>query len=81
MSDIELTSKHFNKIQRALKSLNDVRKEIQMQNQGCDINWFLEDSNNLNLMDGDSHSEQRGEALYENVIYCFTLNNSSGGGW
>lgn len=55
MADIELTSKQHNKIKRAVKALNDVRDELQLENPDHDLMWYLEDCANLNLMEGESH--------------------------
>ena len=81
---ILLTSKQRNKIKRAIKALNDVRRELQSENGECEIQWYLEDSNNLNLMSGDSHNETRrnnGAPMKDRVIDLFYLEMSSGGGW
>lgn len=82
MSNIELTAKQHNKIKRAIKSLNDVRAELQGQNPENEINWYLEDSNNFNLMAGLPHDDTTAcRPLYENVICCYELDEASGGGW
>ena len=81
MSDIELTAKQSRKITRAVKALNDVRQEIQSENPDININWYLEDSDNLNLMGGETHSFDMEDSLQENVIELFWLHNATGGGW
>jgi hypothetical protein len=83
VSDIELTSKQHRKIKNAVKALNDVRAELQKENPDTHINWYLESSDNLNLMDGDSHdtSFNDGNQLYDNVIELYDLKCASGGGW
>lgn len=81
MSYIELTTKQYNKIKRCIKGLNDVLDELQKENPDRHMNWYLEASNNLNLMEGESHSGQQTTANYHNVVNCFYLNKSSGGGW
>ena len=81
MSDIKLTKKQDAKIRRAVKALNDVREELQEENPESSMNWHLEDSNNLNLMQGDSHDMKTGERQRDNVIKCYDLWHSSGGGW
>lgn len=80
---IELTTKQRSKIKRAVKALNDARKEIELDNAGSDINWFLEDCGNLNLMNGNTHDlgNNNGSANYGNVIEVFDLDNAGGGGW
>lgn len=80
---IILTIKQRNKINRAVKALNDVREELQCENPDNNINWYLEDSSNLNLMSGDSHDNEgiRSIARQDRVIDTFSLWNSSGGGW
>ena len=80
MSDVQLTAKQRNKINRAVKALNDAKEELQSENPGHYINWYLEDSNNLNLMEGHSHDEQ-GRDQQDRVIEHFILDSSSGGGW
>jgi len=55
VSDIELTIKQHRKIKNAVKALNDVRDELQRENPDYYLNWYLEDGDNLNLMEGDSH--------------------------
>lgn len=82
MSDVILTNKQNNKIKRAIKALNEVRLEVQQDNVDYDINWYLEDSNNLYLMEGDSHNTDFGTTRnFEAVISLYELTNSSGGGW
>jgi hypothetical protein len=84
MTDITLTTKQRNKIKRAIKALNDVRQELQNQNGDCDIQWYLEDSGNLNLMSGDSHDEDGGNgetSRQDRVIALFDLDNAGGGAW
>ena len=80
--DIELTNKQHNKIKRAIKALNDVRAELARENPDNDVNWYLEDSDNLNLMGNPSHTEDHNmTSLYDNVIECYSLDSASGGGW
>ena len=83
MSELTLTKAQLKKIKAAIKSLNDVRQELQDENPDFNINWYLEDSNNLNLMECSSHNMElwKGEAMQDGIIKCFILNNSSGGGW
>lgn len=81
MADIELTSKQLSKIRRAVKALNDVRQELQNDNPDYNMNWYLEDENNLNLMEGESHEGIAGIPQHDRVIDCFELKNASGGGW
>jgi len=79
MSDITLSAKQKAKINRALKSLESVRSEVEQANPGADINWYLEDTANLHLMDGDSHTDQG--ANQTGVIERFEMSYASGGGW
>jgi hypothetical protein len=53
MADIELTTKQHNKIKRAVRALNDVHNELQKDNPNYLMQWYLEDGNNFNLMEGD----------------------------
>jgi hypothetical protein len=80
MSEVELTTKQRNKIKRAIKALNDVRREIQEQNPDCDMNWYLEDAGNFHLLDSESHDENCC-ANRDGVVDSFNLYNSGGGGW
>jgi len=80
MSDIELTAKQHNKIKRAVKALNDVRAEVQQENPDNDINWYLEDTANFNLMSGLTHDDQY-NALPNNIIEVYDLHEASGGAW
>lgn len=80
MSDIQLTQKQKLKIKEAIQSLNDVRKEVQTKNPDNDINWYLEDCGNFNLMDNQSHDNE-GNPRKDRVINSFDLDESSGGGW
>ncbi|WP_421193853.1 hypothetical protein [Aeromonas jandaei] len=80
MADVELTPAQKRKIKRAVAALNDVRQELQQENPDYNINWYLEDTGNLNLMEADSH-DRDGSARYDKVIEIFGLDNSSGGGW
>lgn len=81
MSNIELTTKQRSKINRAIKALNDTRKEVQNENPDIEIHWYLEGKDNLNLVRGNTHEGINGDAQYDNVIDLFYLDNSSGGGW
>ena len=81
MADTELTTKQSGKIRRAVKALNDVRRELQNDNPDKDIQWYLEGSDNLNLMEGESHSDRFNTANQDAVIELFQLDCSSGGGW
>lgn len=81
MAELCLTTKQRNKIKRALKSLEEVRKEIEQDTEDK-VMGYLEDCGNLNLMDGQSHTEGYGSCARRGaVIECFTFLESSGGGW
>ncbi|MGL4355145.1 MULTISPECIES: hypothetical protein [Aeromonas] len=80
MADVELTPAQKRKIKRAIAALNDVRRELQQENPDYYINWYLEDNDSLNLMEGDSH-DRHGDAQQDKVIEHFCLDNSGGGGW
>lgn len=80
MSELSLTRKQHNKIKRAVKALNDVRKELQVDNSDYDINWYLEDCGNLCIMEGESHDD-KGETRQDRIISIYDLEYSSGGGW
>lgn len=81
MTELCLTTKQRNKIKRALKSLEEVRKEINQDTEDKAM-WYLEDCGNLYLMDGQSHSEGYDAHARSNaVIECFDFLEASGGGW
>ncbi|EKP0311728.1 hypothetical protein JE959_001754 [Aeromonas veronii] len=80
MAKTVLTIAQKNKIEMAVAALNEVTKELQEQNPDCYINWYLEDNDNLNLMEEDSHGDD-GAAQKNKVIELFSLDNSSGGNW
>ncbi len=80
MSELTLTKTQLKKIQKAVQALNDVRQELQDENPDFDINWYLEDCGNLNLMECETHDDD-GSPQHDGVIETFNLNNSSGGGW
>lgn len=80
MADIELTNAQRRKIKRAVAALNDVRMEVQQENPEHNINWYLEDTSNFNLMEGDSH-DCDGDSRQDRVIENFYLDSASGGGW
>jgi ferric iron reductase protein FhuF len=83
MSDIELTPKQSAKIRRALKALDDVRKELQSENRASFINWYLEGQGNLNLLSDTSHDLNltQGGQNHDAIIDSFDFKMSSGGGW
>lgn len=80
MADIELTPAQKRKLKRAVATLNDVRRELQQEHPERDINWYLEDTGNLNLMEDESH-DRDGDPQRDKVIEQFSLDNSGGGGW
>ncbi len=80
MSELTLTKAQLKKIQKAVQALNDVRKELQDENPDFNINWYLEDSCNLNLMECETHDDN-GNPQQDGIIDYFLLRNSSGGGW
>jgi hypothetical protein len=79
-TEIKLTPKQKSKIDHAIKSLNDVRNEIAKDNEGRNINWFLEDTANLCLMDDDPKDTSPSKSQ-DRVIEVFTLWHAGGGGW
>ena len=80
MSGNILSKKQDAKIKRCVKGLNDVLAELQYENPDLDINWFLEDNDNLNLMKGETHNDNH-TGMPCNTIKLYSLNRSSGGGW
>lgn len=80
-TELYLSTKQRNKVRRALKALEEVRVEVQELSQ-LEINWYLEDSSNLNLMEGETHDTTfRGAANIGMIIGGFEFPHSSGGGW
>lgn len=77
---IILTDKQRQRIEFAVKMLNEVRQELDRENPGHNVNWYLEDSSNLNLMDGDSHDDAQ-RPMRNRIIGSFIFWNASGGGW
>lgn len=80
MADVVLTPAQRRKLKMAVTALNDVRRELQQDNPDHYINWYLEESDGLNLMEGDSH-DRDGVAQMDKVIESFSLDYSAGGGW
>ena len=83
-TQIALTKKQRNKINRALNALEEVRAEVSefwAEEKVGGINWYLEDNGNLCLMDGDSHGGINWSPRQDYAIDTFTFNQASGGGW
>lgn len=81
MSEFELSKKQKAKISRAIKSLNDVRREFEIDNPDApSVSWYLEDSENLNFMSDASHDD-KGNANYDAVLGLWNLDGADGGGW
>ncbi len=80
-TELTLTPKQRNKIKRALKALEEVRKEVDTQCvvDGC-VNWYVEDNDNFCLIEGHTHDDNDcpNKGM---VIEHFILPQSSGGGW
>jgi len=80
MAKVTITSKQKAKINRAVKALNEVRQEVANENPNNDINWYLEDCENLNFMEDSPHDDEN-NAREDRVIHLVNLHNASGGGW
>ena len=87
-TQIALTKKQKNKINRALMALEEVRSEVSEyweDERTGDITWYLEDTASLYLMDGDSHGNA--DNAYSHIsrrdysIDSFLFFHASGGGW
>lgn len=74
----KLKAKHEKQIGKAIDQLNKTLSEIQEYIPDC--NFYIEDKDNFNVMDGHSHDDN-GKANCHMVLTHFTLNNSGGGGW
>jgi hypothetical protein len=78
---LTLTTKQSNKVKRALKAIEEVRKEVDAQ---CvvdgGVNWYVEDNDHLYLMDGYTHDDKC-RANHGMVIAHFAMPHASGGGW
>ena len=82
MNYLYLTTKQKTKIKKALKALEEVRKEVSQSENATDINWYLEDCGNLHLMNGATHEASgQNHSIQENIIDVFDFKESSGGGW
>lgn len=80
MGKPKVTKAQRQKIERHVKGLNDIRQELEDKYPDAYINWYLEDSSNLNLMSDESHDE-RGKPQQDAVMCSSCLDYSSGGGW
>ena len=82
MSDIELTSKQYNKASRAVKALNDVRKEVERENETDDngITWYLASGGSLHLLNGLSHDKNE-QKRPDRIIDTFYIDNADNGDW
>lgn len=75
-----LTVKQSKKIGRAIKALNEVMEEVRLKYE--DANYYIEDSDNFNVMSGSSHTEDsRMDPLEDNVMEHYFLWHSGGGAW
>ena len=79
MQNVETTTKQYNKIKRAVKALNDIRKEIQLEYPDYEIQWYVENDGNLHLMEGSSHSHE--SPNYDKVIETFYIDSCDVGAW
>lgn len=73
-----ITKEQDRKITKAVKMLNDVLKEIQLDYPEAE--WYLEDTSNFNLMSGPSH-DMNGKAQHGNILEQYYLVDASGGAW
>jgi hypothetical protein len=82
VTELVLTAKQTNKIKRALKALEEVREEMDMQSDvKGGVNWYIEDCGNLHLMDGCTHCDN-GDPNHGLIVGdVFNFNQSSGGAW
>ena len=85
MNEIRLTKAQCGKIKKALKMLEEVRMSVELENidkiNEGGINWYVECSGSLHLMNGETHSGHYCTAEHENVIENFIFHEASGGGW
>ena len=80
-TELYLSTKQKNKVKRAIKALEEVRMELDNQSENR-VNWHLEDNDNLNLIDGQSHDDSNQARANMGMVICgFTLPHASGGGW
>jgi hypothetical protein len=71
---------HARKYKSLCKQMQKLLDDISVYEQ--DVNLYVEDSNNWNLMVGPSHSDDRNSSdLQENVALACTVSPSGGGGW
>ena len=82
MEDFKMTPLQRGQITRAINTLNRVRRELEKNNPDApNVNWYLEDCGNFNLMSDDSHTGLGAERNKGAVVSTWDLRNSSGGGW
>lgn len=82
MSKIKLTPAEHKKIEKHVSGLNRILEDLQKKYPDFEMNWYLEDAGNFNLMSSESHAGNGScNPRYENIVDCYTLNNASGGGW
>lgn len=76
---IQLTKAERAKIDKAINTLNEVLSSLQEKHPETDMNWFLHDMENLNLMQGPSHIKDRPNR--DAVVGKWFLMGASGGAW
>ncbi len=80
-TDLELTTKQSNKIKRALKALEDVRKEVELTSNQH-VMWYFEAEGDVCLMEGGTHTQDvAGSANQGMIIDSFHLPCYDCGGW
>ncbi|MFA5071089.1 MAG: hypothetical protein WC511_01810 [Candidatus Pacearchaeota archaeon] len=70
--------KILRQIEKHIAGLNKAMEELRKIYPKA--NYYLEDSDNFNVMIGDTHDE-KDKPLHENVLKLFFLHYSGGGGW
>lgn len=65
---------------RLAQAMNQLMLKITAYNPAA--NLYIEDSNNMNLMKGPTHTEDRAmRPLHSNVVAHENVHNTGGGGW
>jgi hypothetical protein len=78
MHNHNVQEKHIKKYKSLCKQMQKLLDEISLD---CpDINIYVEDAGQWNLMSGDSHDED-GIDRQDRVITCCLVMPSGGGGW
>ena len=74
-----LTRSQETRIDRAIKALNQVMEEIQLEYP--EANYYLEDSCHFNVMSGLTHDGPYCTPRQDRIMHSAYLQSSGGGAW